>query len=287
MRSPLAFIEIIRPVNSIMNGVAVIVGYIIACGCLHVDVRLIWGFLVGFFLTASSMVINDYFDRFIDEINAPSRPIPSGRISVREAKIYGAFLGFTGLTIALYLGVWFFIIALVSYMISLLYNWRMKRTGFLGNLMVSYCVAIPFIYGSLLLSSKSTLIALIFAFIAFLANTGREITKGMVDVPGDRERGVETIAVKYGLKKAAIIASAFYIVAVILSFIPLYLGLVNNMYIPFIIITDIGFLWSSLKILRNPSRDEAYIVKKRILLFMLLGMIAFTLGRLPLDIITF
>ncbi len=283
MKKILAFIEIIRPVNSVMNGIAVIVGYIIACGCLYADIRLIWGFLVGFFLTASSMIVNDYFDRFIDMINAPSRPIPSGRISEREAKIYGAFLGLIGLIIALYLGIWFFIIAFISYNISLLYNWRMKKTGFLGNLMVSYCVAIPFIYGSLLVSPRSTLIAVIFASIAFLANTGREITKGIVDVVGDRERGVQTIAVKYGMRKAAITASVFYVVAIALSFAPLYLGLVNILYIPFIVITDIGFLWSSLRILKNPSREEAYIVKRRILLFMMMGMIAFTLGRLPID----
>lgn len=287
MRKLLAFAEIIRPINSIMNGIAVIVGYIIACGCLYIDIKLTWGFLVGFFLTASSMVINDYFDRFIDEINAPFRPIPSGRISIREAKIYGVILGSIGLIVALYLGMWFFIIAFISYIISLLYNWKMKKTGFLGNLMVSYCVAIPFIYGSLLLSPKNTLIALIFAVIAFLANTGREITKGIVDVVGDREKGIKTIAVKYGMKKAATIATVFYITAVILSFIPLYLRLVNIMYIPFIAIADAGFLWSSLRILKNPSRDEAYIVKRRILVFMLIGLIAFTLGRLPLDITVF
>ncbi len=283
MRKTLAFVEIIRPVNSIMNGVAVIVGYIITCGCLQMDIRLIWGFLVGFFLTASSMVINDYFDRLIDAINAPYRPIPSGRISEREAKIYGVLLGVIGLGVALYLGIELFIIALISYGISLLYNWRMKKTGFLGNLMVSYCVAIPFIYGSLLVSSKNILVALIFASIAFLANTGREITKGIVDIVGDREREIQTIAVKYGAKEAAIVASTFYIVSVILSFIPLYLKLVNMFYIPLIIITDIGFIWGSIKILMNPSIEEAYKVKKRILIFMMTGLIAFTLGRLPID----
>ncbi len=282
MRTATAYVEIIRPVNSIMNGVAVIVGYIIACGCLSVNMSIILGFLVGFFLTASSMVINDYFDRHIDAINVPKRPIPSGRISERTAKIYGIFLGIIGLIDALYLGIIFFTIASISYTISLLYNWRMKKTGFLGNLMVSYCVAIPFIYGALLAPIEDLTSATIFALIAFLSNTGREITKGIVDVVGDSSRGIKTIAVKYGSSNAAIIAALFYLAAVILSVIPLYKGLVNTLYIPLIIVTDIGILWNTVKILKTPTREEAYRVKNRILIFMMVGLLAFTIGRLPL-----
>ncbi len=285
MNQNIAYIEIIRPVNSVMNGIAVIVGYIIACGCLTLNLNLVWGFLVGFFLTASSMVINDYFDRFIDAINAPTRPIPSGRISEKKAIAYGITLGLVGLFTALYLGLLFFTIALLSYTISLLYNWKMKKTGLLGNLMVSYCVAIPFIYGSLLTSLNNTAIALIFALIAFLANTGREITKGIVDVVGDRERGVMTVAVRYGERKAAITASVFYISAVVLSFLPIYLKMVNVLYIPLIIVTDIGIIWATLKILKTPTREEAYMVKNKILFFMMIGMIAFMLGRLPIGYI--
>ena len=282
MNTATAYVEIIRPVNSVMNGVAVIVGYIIACGCLDISISIVLGFLVGFFLTASSMVINDYFDRHIDAVNAPQRPIPSGRISERTAKIYGVFLGIIGLAVASYLGIIFFTIAFISYMISLLYNWRMKKTGFIGNLMVSYCVAIPFIYGALLAPMEDLTSAAIFALIAFLANTGREITKGIVDVIGDSSRGIKTIAVKYGSSHAAIIAALFYIAAVILSAIPLYKGLVNILYVPLIIVTDVGILWNTIKMLKSPTRDEAYKVKNRILMFMMVGLLAFTIGRLPL-----
>ncbi len=282
MNTITAYIEIIRPVNSVMNGIAVIVGYIIACGCLSINMNIILGFLVGFFLTASSMVINDYFDRHIDAINAPQRPIPSGRINERTAKIYGVLLGIIGLIVALYLGIIFFTIASISYTISLLYNWRMKKTGFIGNLMVSYCVAVPFIYGALLAPMKDLTSAAIFALIAFLANTGREITKGIVDVVGDSSRGIKTVAVKYGSSHAAIIAALFYIIAVILSIIPLYEGLVNILYTPLIIVTDIGILLNTAKILKSPTRENAYKVKNRILIFMMVGLLAFTIGRLPL-----
>ncbi len=282
MNTITAYIEIIRPVNSVMNGIAVIVGYIIACGCLSINMNIILGFLVGFFLTASSMVINDYFDRHIDVINAPQRPIPSGRINERTAKIYGVLLGIIGLIVALYLGIIFFTIASISYTISLLYNWRMKKTGFIGNLMVSYCVAVPFIYGALLAPMKDLTSAAIFALIAFLANTGREITKGIVDVVGDSSRGIKTVAVKYGSSHAAIIAALFYIIAVILSIIPLYEGLVNILYTPLIIVTDIGILLNTAKILKSPTRENAYKVKNRILIFMMVGLLAFTIGRLPL-----
>ena len=47
--------------------------------------------------------------------------------------------------------------------------------------------------------------------MAFLSNTGREITKGIVDVKGDSAEKVKTLAVRYGEKKAAIVATVFYV----------------------------------------------------------------------------
>ena len=64
--------------------------------------------------------------------------------------------------------------------------------------MVSANVAVPFIYGGFAVESTSMFPLLIFALLAFLSSLGREVVKGIVDVPGDAAKGVRSIAVTRG-----------------------------------------------------------------------------------------
>jgi geranylgeranylglycerol-phosphate geranylgeranyltransferase len=153
-----------------------------------------------------------------------------------------------------------------------------KKTGFLGNLMVSSCISLPFLYGGVLTSYNH--FELIFSLLAFLTNTGREITKGIVDFEGDEEAKIMTIAVTHGPSQAAIVASLFYSSAVILSVIPIYLDLVSIWYLPFVLLTDLGLIWGTYTLLNNPSRENSRKVKKNILYFMLSGILGFAAGSL-------
>lgn len=79
-----AMILLIRPDLPISAGICVVIGQAIALGALP-PLPLIWlGFLLGFFLSSSQMIFNDYFDLEVDRINAPQRPLPSGLLSTRE-----------------------------------------------------------------------------------------------------------------------------------------------------------------------------------------------------------
>ena len=270
-----------RPINSLMMGFAVIVGYIVASkGVLNISPSLlVLGFLTAFLLTSSSMVLNDYFDREVDAINNPLKPIPSGKVSPKNAIYFAAFLAFLGIFSAYLINVLCLAIALVSGIVSTAYNGYFKKTGFLGNLMVSLCVAIPFIFGAAMLG-KIPLHVLIFFTMVFLANTGREITKGIVDVIGDKSKGIMTVAVKYGEFFASKLAVAFYMLAVFLSPLPWLLGLLSIYYLVLDVIADAGFLYSSIVLLKNASRNTALKVKKEVLLWMFIGLVAFLIGSL-------
>ncbi len=236
------------------------------------------GFLTAFTFTGASMSLNDYYDREIDIINEPDRPIPSGSIKPSEALVLAVILIGVGLTSALFTNLTCFVLSLIALTIFVTYSTIGKRTGLLGNFLVSACVSIPFIYGSFILSNDLKLNAIIFSALAFLSNTGREITKGIVDIDGDRLKNIKTIAVTYGANSAAYGAMGFYISAVVLSILPLLLSLVSFLYIPLIIITDLGFLTTSISLIRNYSRESARKNKKLVLIWMLMGLIAFTVG---------
>ena len=276
----LSKLRLIRPVNCLMMGFAVLVGAYLAYPGLSFNVyylSLLLGFLTGFSLTGASMAINDYFDRFIDSINEPTRPIPSGAVKPREALAYAAVLTIIGFVAAYITNLSSLLAAMVAWTLFSIYTVKGKRTGFMGNLMVSSCIATPFIYGSLVIDRFNPS-NLLFALMAFLSNTGREVTKGIIDVTGDRTHGIKTIAVMKGERTATYMASALYLSAVAISPLPWIWGLVSIRYLALVALADLGFISSSVTLLRKPSKENARKVKQTVLLWMLLGLIAFLVG---------
>jgi geranylgeranylglycerol-phosphate geranylgeranyltransferase len=240
---------------------------------------LVYGFITGFMLTAASMSINDYYDRAIDAVNEPKRPIPSGLIKPKEALAFAFLLTAIGFTAAYLTNPPFcFVIAILAWIVFASYTTVGKRSGLPGNFLVSTCVAIPFIYGNYAISSAIDLKVIVFASMAFLSNTGREITKGIVDVEGDKTRNVKTLAVRFGEKNAAVAAIIFYLIAVLLSPIPWLLDLVSVLFIPLVAITDLGLVISSLMLFRDSSRENARRIKKTVLYLFLIGLLAFVVG---------
>jgi geranylgeranylglycerol-phosphate geranylgeranyltransferase len=279
------FVRLMRPLNCAMMGFAVLVGAVLVPVIISASfwLNLAYGFLTGFTLTAASMAINDYYDRNIDAINEPKRPIPSGTIKPKEALVFTFFLTVIGLVMAYLTSISCLILAVISWAISVSYTTVGKRSGLPGNFLVAACVSVPFIYGSLAVAGKVESNVLIFASMAFLSVTGREITKGIVDVQGDKAQKIGTVAVRFGEKRAAYTAVVFFSLAIALSPLPLFLNLVSFWFIPSVAASDIGLATSSIMLLKNYSRENARKVKNTVLLWFLLGLIAFIVGTLAMN----
>ena len=173
-----------------------------------------------------------------------------------------------------------FAIAVLAWVGMMVYSTVGKRTGLPGNLIVSGCIALPFVYGGFIGGDAGLSHSLLFALVAFLANTGREVTKGIVDVEGDKASGIRTVAVSRGPAAAAWVSVACYSSAVLVSVVPVYFGLVSFWYIPFVAVTDLGLIYLSVSLLREPSRENSRLVKNRVLPLMLSGLFGFLLGSL-------
>jgi len=275
-------VQLMRPINCVMMGFAVFVGAVLANPAFAGGdwLKIAYGFLTGFTLCAAAMVVNDYYDRAIDAVNEPSRPIPSGLVSVRGALVLVFVLTVLGFVFAFFTSVLCLAVAAVSWVIVVAYVTVGKRTGLPGNFLVSACVATPFVYGSVAVLDWVPLNVWLFASMAFLSNTGREITKGIVDVKGDAAESVKTLAVRYGERNAAVAAAVFYVSAVALTSLPWLLGLVSFWFIPVVILTDIGFVLSSALLLKDYSRENARNIKKIVLLWFVTGLLAFVSGVL-------
>jgi geranylgeranylglycerol-phosphate geranylgeranyltransferase len=277
-----ALLRMMRPVNCLMIGFAVIVGAALVGVDFSADtwLLLLYSFLTGFFLTAGSMVANDIIDREIDAVNEPARPIPSGAVSLGQAQVFAVVLAVIGFVFALVVSWQCFVIAVFSWLVFAAYSFWGKRSGFFGNLLVSVCVVLPFVYGGFAVGKGFADSSAIFVALAFLANTGREITKGVVDVEGDKRKGVRTLAVRFGARVAVVVAVVFYVSAVVLSVLPLKFGLVSLWFVPFVLVTDAGLITSSVWLLRDFSRENARRVKNLVLVWFVFGLVAFLAGTI-------
>jgi len=273
-------LDLIRPANCVMIGFAVIVGAFVSKPSTTPWPQLALGFLTGFFICAYSMSVNDIYDLEVDRVNRPDRPVPSGRISVREASTSSMLMLAAGLACALLSFIPLAIVIALAYaFLSWLYNARAKRTGLPGNLIVASSLAIPFIYGGAVSGgSIGGSLLLMMALTAFFSGVGREVVKSMADVEGDAKREVGSIARTRGLRTASLVGALFFLLAVLTSWVPLVTGLANEVYTFGVIIPDVIFVYLAAAILVRHDPQSAYRVKRIALAGMTVGLLVFIGG---------
>jgi geranylgeranylglycerol-phosphate geranylgeranyltransferase len=109
--------------------------------------------------------------------------------------------------------------------------------------------------------------------MAYLANLGREITKGIEDIKGDKKIDAKTIPVVIGKISSSWIAVFFIIFAIVISFIPYFFNLLNLNYLFLVILADLIFVFSCFILLFNPAKSQ-----KIMKIAMFVAIIAFLVG---------
>jgi geranylgeranylglycerol-phosphate geranylgeranyltransferase len=211
-------LTITRPVNSLVAGLAALLGYIVATGTL-VPISLLLIPIV-FAITAGGNVFNDLCDLEIDRINRPERPLPSGKVTPEAAGILAASLFSAGLVLTIPAGLPCVIIAVANSLLLLFYARVLKRTALWGNVAVSYLTASIYPFGGALAGLTGLERTLPLAGITFLAMLARELLKDAEDVTGDSTAGARTIPIIHGVKKTAVAAYACALGAIAVSLLP-------------------------------------------------------------------
>lgn len=274
------YLDLIRPINCVMIGFAVIVGAFVSKPPSASAAQLGLGFLTGFFICAYSMAVNDVYDLEVDRVNRPERPIPSGRVSQRDASrvSYGALAAGMACSV-LSLNPLAVLIAAAYAFLSWLYNSRAKKMGMAGNLIVASSLAIPFIYGGAISGgSMGGSLLLMMALTAFFSGVGREVVKAMADVDGDARRNVNSVARSRGLAFASATGALFFLLAVLTSWVPLVAGLANMAYTYGVVIPDAIFVYLAVAIVVRHEPSSAYRVKRIALAGMTVGLLVFIGG---------
>lgn len=168
--------------------------------------------LAGPMVCATSQAINDWFDRHVDAINEPQRPIPSGRIPGRWGLYIAVIWSLVSLAVATALGPWGFAAALVGLLLAWGYSMppiRFKQNGWIGNLAcgVSYeglawMTGAAVMAGGAMPESRS----LVLAFLYSLGAHGIMTLNDFKSMEGDRVMGVRSLPVQLGARGAALTA---------------------------------------------------------------------------------
>ena len=270
----IALLSLIRPINSFMIGLAVVVGIAIGSPDMLFSRLTIYGFITGFSISSYSMIINDIYDIEIDKVNQPERPLAKHIISINSALSLSLILLLIGLTSSLLISYYNIIITAIFSFLSWFYNIWGKKQGIIGNSIVASSMSIPFIFGGIITGNISLLVWSI-SLIAFLSGMGREIIKTIADIKGDKIKGIKSVSIQFGSRNAMLIACGFIIISILISFIPVYLNLIQIYYIPLLILTDLILIYSVFLLSKNYSKSESLKVKKYILYAMLFGLITF------------
>ncbi len=185
--------------------------------------------------TAAGNSLNDYFDRETDRVAHPRRPIPSGTVRPAQALGLSAALFSAAQALSFVVNLWSVTIVAASILIMVAYEKFLKAEGFAGNLAISWLTGALFLFGGAAVDRLD--LAWILAALAFLATLGREIVKDIEDVEGDKGAR-RTLPMRIGSRKAGILASASFVIAVLLSPAPYLLDLLSWLYVPAVVVAD-------------------------------------------------
>lgn len=268
-----AYVEILRPINAIMGVVAVILVALIGGNfSFYVPVAC----AIVFLFMGAGNAINDYFDHKIDAINKPERPIPSGRISLKTAKIYSILLFTIATLMAFAIGILPGLIVILSAILMFLYAYRLKKSCLIGNLSIAFLTGLCFVFAGVVLGT--IVLSIFLGFYAFLMTMAREVVKDMEDVEGDKTEGASTFPIKYGMKASAILASIFMITASLTSPVLFFIGIFNFLYLIVLAFAIVLWLNCAVSLLRDQSMNTTRKVSKRIKIGMLIVFLAFAVG---------
>ena len=279
--------QLTRGGNVLVGASTVIVGALmVKTSFTHIELVLVslHALCVATFMAAWN-AFNDVQDHETDAHNHPERPIPSGALTLMQAKAVGraAFLlsiiSLLGaMTVAaLYsdhlvswlpsIGIWFVAFLLMfHYEMVIPASFMLKHKGLSGNIAISLLVGIVIIFGAAAVNGVLTPLVWIVALVAMLVNAAREIVKDIEDEIGDEDR--ETLPKQIGPQRARAIAQLLVLTALIPLVAPYARGLLPMG----LLITQTPAMFAMVSVKPRLYRGEDHAAQRTLRLAMLLGL---------------
>jgi len=272
-----SIIKISRPVNVVITFISVLIAALICSPGKILEFDIFLAAFAASFTAVSGNIFNDIYDIEIDKINRPFRPLPSGKLTIKEA--YSVIILFVTLSIFASLSIGYFplVIVLFSHFLLLLYSKYLKRIPLVGNIMVSFLTGLVFVFGGVVVNNFYA--ALVPAIFAFLINLIREIVKDMEDVEGDKLSGINTLPIKYGFQKSKMLVLLITVLLIASTLYPFVSRLYKIEYFVVVMILVNTLLVYCIKILfEDHSIKNLKKINNLLKVGMVFGLLAIYLG---------
>ena len=272
-----AILKIIRPLNFLITFVSVIVAAVLCLPDKIPGLNVIVAAFAASLVMASGNILNDIYDVGIDKINRPLRPLPSGKLTIKEAyRLYILFI-FISIVISSLLNEIVLVIVLISILILFIYSKYLKQIPLLGNITVAFLTGLVFIFGGFVVGNPSA--AIVPSIFAFTINLIREIVKDMEDVEGDIKAGVNTFPVKFGSQKSKILVLIISISLILFTLYPFLTQLYKIEYfIAVMIFVNPILVYCSKNLFEDSSQKNLRKISNLLKLSMVFGLIAIYFG---------
>ncbi len=210
---PSAALQLIKPITWFPPMWAYLCG-VVSSGA---STQAQWGYVVlgiilaGPIVCGMSQAANDWCDRFVDAINEPERPIPSGRVPGRWGLWIALAMSLLSLIVGYQLGPWGFGATVIGVIAAWAYSaepLRLKRSGWWGPGLVGLCYeGLPWFTGAAVLSTGAPSLEIVaVALLYAIGAHGIMTLNDFKALEGDRQTGIKSLPVTLGPERAAKLA---------------------------------------------------------------------------------
>jgi geranylgeranylglycerol-phosphate geranylgeranyltransferase len=277
------WVKLTRFEHAVMLAFAVLIAETIALGAMPPPTLVIaLSLLVPVFSEMGAFALNDYMDMETDKHNKKKdRPLVKGTIKPTTALYFSLLSLVISTTLAYFVGMPAFAIALAFNLLAVSYNWKLKDLPLVGNAYIALTMAIPFVFGNFVVTTTLSPLVLVLAILGFVAGLAREIVKSAQDMEGDiKARGSKTLPVVIGRKRALAVAIGLYLSFIPITALPFAMGLeAGPLQFAFIGAAD-GLILAICYLIARKPKDSYKFARDASLAAFMLGMVGILLAAL-------
>ena len=252
-------LNLTRPINTIVAGILTFTGAFVAqgSGIVGSAESITVATLVTILATGAGNTINDYFDREIDQITNPERPLPRGLVTPRTALLFSAILFAVAGGLSLTLPPVATTIAVINIGLLVAYTPVLKGLPGVGNAVIAYLGGSAFLFGGAAVEDL-TAPGILF-ILAALATFSREVIKDVEDITGDREKDLKTLPIVIGERRALLSAAVLLCLMAILTPLPYLLGTLGMPYLVVVLPATLIILYAGYVSFSEPAAGQSFL----------------------------
>ena len=213
-------LRLVRAGNLLVAAAGVLAGGWVALGAIAVPRLLGFAAVAAVGFGAAGNALNDLRDVAADRVNRPGgeRPVAAGRLRRETAHLVAAAGIFIGVAMAALVSGTALLVGIAALVVIAAYSPLLKPAGVAGNVAIAAVAGLPLWFGAFAVGRPAA--GVVLWVLAAWIHLVREIVKDIEDEPGDRAAGRRTLPIRWGARRAGLLAGALAV-----TFVPLSLAL--------------------------------------------------------------